>query len=60
MEYEVLEQVTFEECAYDGVLAASFKKGRVSADRISENERFILEHRLIPAGLARRVPKKES
>lgn len=62
MEYEVLDRVVHEEHAYEGVRRASFAKGVVKADDLSEDERFILEHRLIPAGLARRVApaKKES
>lgn len=60
MEYEVLDRVVFEEHAYEGVRRAEFSKGVV--ENPSEDERFILEHRLIPAGLARRVApaKKES
>lgn len=53
MDYEVSSDVVVENATPRGLERFEFAKGLVKSP--SEDERFVLEHQLIPQGLAKRV-----
>lgn len=59
MRYSISDDVSFQEATPRGILAASFRAGEVEPGDDSD-ERFIIETRLIPAGIAERVGKADN
>lgn len=56
MRYEVDSHVIFEQATPHGLERFEFDAGEIDP---TEDERFVLEYVLIPAGLARRVRKEK-
>lgn len=59
MRYSVPDPIHFEEATPRGLLTIDFAAGECEPEDDSD-ERFVLEHRLIPDGLASRVAAKKA